>query len=46
MLLNNNITLPGWTDASVAIIVSGSIQSSINASKTEGNNSILLFIIL
>jgi len=35
-LLNNNVTLKSWTDAATAISLSGCIQSSINASKTQG----------
>jgi len=36
MLLNNNVTLKGWTDAATAISLSGCIQNSINVSKTQG----------
>ncbi|XP_026816651.1 protein 5NUC-like [Rhopalosiphum maidis] len=36
-LLKNNVTLRGWTDAAVAITLSSSIQSSIDASKSQGN---------
>ncbi|CAH1733426.1 unnamed protein product [Aphis gossypii] len=35
-LLKDNVTLSGWTDAAVAITLSSSIQSSIDASKTQG----------
>ncbi|KAL4083344.1 hypothetical protein QTP88_028671 [Uroleucon formosanum] len=35
-LLKNNVTLSGWTDAAVAIILSSSIKNSINASINQG----------
>eukprot|EP00102_Acyrthosiphon_pisum_P026664 XP_016663874.1 PREDICTED: protein 5NUC isoform X2 [Acyrthosiphon pisum] len=35
-LLKNNVTLSGWTDAAVAIVLSSSIHSSIDASKKQG----------
>jgi len=35
--MKNNVTLSGWTDAAVAIVLSSSIHSSIDASKTKGN---------
>ncbi|KAL5239248.1 hypothetical protein ACI65C_006658 [Semiaphis heraclei] len=35
-LLKNNVSLSGWTDAAVAITLSGNIHSSIDPSKTQG----------
>lgn len=35
-LLKNNVTLSGWTDAAVAIILSSGIHHSIDALKTQG----------
>jgi len=38
------VTLSGWTDAAVAITLSSSIQSSIDASKTQGNLRLIFLI--
>lgn len=40
------MTLTGWTDAAIAITLSGSIKSSINASETHGNKKYISNIII
>lgn len=37
------MTLTGWTDAAVAIIISSSIKGSINALEVQGNEIYTLF---